>query len=103
MTLVLDSGAMALDGEPYSPRSINDAMASGIGYVPENRLIDAAFPDLSVAENITASVSRSQGWPGRAVPPHRSTTGRPWSSTENEPPPRPRSGASFTKASATGS
>jgi len=48
-------GEMTLDGRRFRPRSPEDAMRSGVAYVPEHRLLDAAFPDLSVRENLSAA------------------------------------------------
>lgn len=41
------------DGTPVSLRHPRDAKRQGIAYVPEDRLQDAAFSDLSVSENLS--------------------------------------------------
>lgn len=59
--LPLEGGEIILDGKPLRLRSAADAMAAGIAYVPENRAVDAAFPDLTVAANISMANLR-QYW-----------------------------------------
>lgn len=51
-------GTITLNGKEFSPRFIEEAMDQGVAMVPENRVQDAAFLDLSVRENIAASVYR---------------------------------------------
>jgi ribose transport system ATP-binding protein len=51
-----ESGEIRLDGEPRDIGSPPDAMAAGFAYVPEDRQRDAAFPGLSVAENLSMAV-----------------------------------------------
>ena len=46
-----DSGRMALDGEPYAPRSVTEATRRGVGLVFQEITIN---PSLTVAENIFA-------------------------------------------------
>jgi ribose transport system ATP-binding protein len=48
-----DSGEIVINGEAKRIKNPGRGMASGIAYVPENRASDAAFPDLSVAANIS--------------------------------------------------
>ncbi len=50
------SGEVLLDGQRVAFRDIGDAMRAGLAYVPEDRSGEAAFGDLSVAENLTAAV-----------------------------------------------
>ncbi|MCC3283265.1 sugar ABC transporter ATP-binding protein [Arthrobacter caoxuetaonis] len=52
----LNSGSMNLNGVSHQPSSPADAVRSGIAYVPENRHRDAAFLDLPVRENVSATV-----------------------------------------------
>jgi ribose transport system ATP-binding protein len=52
-----------LDGRSFLPRSPRQAMARGCALVPENRLEDAAFLDLSVSWNI--SIASIRRWWGR--------------------------------------
>lgn len=61
-------GSITLSGKDFVPRHIEDAMDAGIALVPENRIQDAAFIDLSVRENIAVSVLREnfvKGWISR--------------------------------------
>jgi len=53
--LPVDAGKIVIDGESMSVRRVADGMAAGIAYVPENRLLDAGFPDLSVRENLVVA------------------------------------------------
>lgn len=52
--LPYDSGSVRLDGRPVSLRSIDEAIAAGIGYVPEDRLTQGLFLDVSIADNMIA-------------------------------------------------
>jgi ribose transport system ATP-binding protein len=51
-----DSGEIQIDGEPRQIGSPPEAMAAGFAYVPEDRQRDAAFPALSVGENLSLTV-----------------------------------------------
>lgn len=51
-----DSGTMVLDGEPYRPRSIPQAIARGVAYVPEERRSEALFLTHSVEKNLHVTV-----------------------------------------------
>lgn len=58
-------GDFELFGKPFRPRHPSDAIKAGIALVPEDRATDAAFPDLSVKENIAYSrIGRywEKGW-----------------------------------------
>jgi simple sugar transport system ATP-binding protein len=50
--LPLDSGRIAVDGKDVSLSSPRDAIAAGIGYVPEDRLTEGLFLSQSIARNI---------------------------------------------------
>ena len=50
-----DGGTLAVDGRPASFRSVRDAMAVGIAYVPEDRLSEGLFLDQPIRDNITVS------------------------------------------------
>jgi simple sugar transport system ATP-binding protein len=52
--LPADRGTVAVDGSPVQLRSIRDAIAAGIGYVPEDRLSQGLFLDKSIADNMIA-------------------------------------------------
>ncbi len=51
----LDAGAMTIDGEPYAPQSLNDAVAHGVCLVFQELTIN---PSLTVAENVFAGQLR---------------------------------------------
>ena len=48
-----DGGAMRLDGQPYSPRTPVDAVARGLGFVPEERRTEGLVLTKSVAFNLS--------------------------------------------------
>jgi ribose transport system ATP-binding protein len=48
-----------LDGKDVKGGDVKHSMNRGLGFVPENRLAEAAFADLSIAENISISDLRS--------------------------------------------
>jgi simple sugar transport system ATP-binding protein len=50
-----ESGTITVAGERRTIRSIRDAVAAGIGYVPEDRLTQGLFLDVSIADNMIAS------------------------------------------------
>jgi ribose transport system ATP-binding protein len=50
------AGELRIDGVRRRFGSPADAMAAGVAYVPEDRQGHAAFPDLSVAENLSLTV-----------------------------------------------
>jgi ribose transport system ATP-binding protein len=52
----LASGEVRIDDEPWRIGSPTAAMAAGLAYVPEDRQADAAFPGLSVGENLSLTV-----------------------------------------------
>jgi ribose transport system ATP-binding protein len=52
----MNSGEIRIDGEPRSIGSPPEAIAAGFAYVPEDRQADAAFPGLSVGENLSLAV-----------------------------------------------
>jgi simple sugar transport system ATP-binding protein len=49
-----DSGTVKIYGKEVRIRSIKDAIEAGIGYVPEDRLTQGLFMDMSIADNIIA-------------------------------------------------
>lgn len=49
------SGTITIDGHARAIHSIDDAVAAGIGYVPEDRLTQGLFMDASIADNIIAA------------------------------------------------
>lgn len=50
-----DSGTMSVYGKPYRPQTVKDAVATGIGLVPEDRRGQGLLLDKSVAVNTTLS------------------------------------------------
>jgi len=50
-----DSGDILVDGRRVHVRSPREAIAAGIGYVPEDRRQAALFLDMSIADNIAAA------------------------------------------------
>jgi simple sugar transport system ATP-binding protein len=54
-----DSGEILVQGVPRRVRSVPDAMALGIGYVPEERLVQGLFMDHSVKRNLIVTVLRT--------------------------------------------
>ena len=55
------SGEVRIDGESIRIRSPRDAVAAGIGYVPEDRKEAGLFLDMGLAANITAAGLRKFG------------------------------------------
>jgi ribose transport system ATP-binding protein len=52
----LTSGVLELDGNVYSPRSPQAAMAAGVCYVCEDRKAEGIIPSVSVVENVLLPV-----------------------------------------------
>jgi len=50
-----DSGTITVAGKQREIRSIRDSVRAGIGYVPEDRLTQGLFLDVSIADNMIAS------------------------------------------------
>ncbi|MFE1248606.1 sugar ABC transporter ATP-binding protein [Streptomyces sp. NPDC058735] len=53
--LPLLGGRAALLGRPYRPRTVADAVARGVGFVPGDRLREGCLPELTVRENLLAN------------------------------------------------
>ncbi|MFV0320686.1 MAG: sugar ABC transporter ATP-binding protein [Microbacterium sp.] len=68
-----DSGAMTLEGKPYAPRTVGDAMAAGVAMVPEDRVNEASFMDQTVTENI-ALATLDENWTNGFMPRGRERT-----------------------------
>ncbi|MFT4306256.1 MAG: sugar ABC transporter ATP-binding protein [Microbacterium sp.] len=49
-------GTVTLGGAPFAPADVHEAMAAGVGMVPENRVREAAFMDLTVSDNLAMAV-----------------------------------------------
>jgi simple sugar transport system ATP-binding protein len=63
----IDSGSVVLDGETVVLRNIQDAIAHGVGYVPEDRLTEGLFLDRSISNNILARILDALKGPGRLL------------------------------------
>jgi simple sugar transport system ATP-binding protein len=50
--LPMDSGRLTMDGKRVGIKSIQDAIAHGIGYVPEDRISEGLFLEQSIARNV---------------------------------------------------
>lgn len=61
--LPISSGTVTVHGEPYVPRSMSQAIARGLAYVPEDRKTMGIFPYLSVRENLVAAELGRRGGP----------------------------------------
>lgn len=54
--LPADGGTLLVDGRPVTIDSVQDALASGIGYVPEDRLKEGLFLRQPIRHNVVARV-----------------------------------------------
>ncbi|MGW5609066.1 sugar ABC transporter ATP-binding protein [Streptomyces sp. NPDC003753] len=54
------SGRILLDGHPYHPRTVADAVGAGVGFVTDDRQEEGCLHDLTVRENLLAN-PRAQG------------------------------------------
>jgi ribose transport system ATP-binding protein len=52
----IETGTVRLDGERVDLGAPRDAMRAGFAFVPESRADDAAFPELSLVENLSVAV-----------------------------------------------
>jgi simple sugar transport system ATP-binding protein len=60
--LPMESGHVDVDGKAVRIRSVQDAIAAGIGYVPEDRLTEGLFLDQPIADNIVVrTIDRLRG------------------------------------------
>jgi ribose transport system ATP-binding protein len=55
-------GEMRIGGERYRPRSTADAVAAGVGFVPEDRKSQALLADASIRWNVTLAILRRISW-----------------------------------------
>jgi simple sugar transport system ATP-binding protein len=51
-----DSGTIHIEGRPVAVRSVVDAIANGMAYVPEDRLSEGLFLEQSIERNIVAGI-----------------------------------------------
>jgi simple sugar transport system ATP-binding protein len=54
--LPAESGAVFVDGRRVRLRSVQDALACGVGYLPEDRLNEGLFPRQSIGKNLVVRV-----------------------------------------------
>lgn len=57
-----DSGQLTVNGQAVSFRNPSQAIASGLGFCPEDRKGEAIIPDLSIRENIILVLQAQRGW-----------------------------------------
>jgi ribose transport system ATP-binding protein len=57
-SLPMTAGRITLYGKPYHPANEAEAVATGVVYVPPDRMLEAVFPEMSVRANITVSSIR---------------------------------------------
>ncbi|MFT4265162.1 MAG: sugar ABC transporter ATP-binding protein [Nocardioides sp.] len=59
------AGTIAVAGRPFAPHSVRDAMDAGVALVPEDRGREAAFADLTIADNMSVTrLSSYFSWRG---------------------------------------
>lgn len=67
--LPTDAGRIHIDGKRVEINSIQDAIAHGIGYVPEDRLTEGLFLDQSISRNVVVrTIDRLRGRLGLTDP-----------------------------------
>lgn len=49
-------GTVSLEGASFAPADVHEAMAAGVAMVPENRVREAAFMDLTVSDNLALAM-----------------------------------------------
>ncbi len=63
--LPAETGVIRIDGRPVTLTSPGHAMRAGVAFVPESRADDAAFPELSLTDNVSVTVQRQYWRHGR--------------------------------------
>ena len=66
-----DAGTVTVAGAVPKPGSVPEALAAGLGYLPQDRHREGLVPLLSVAENATMTISDRLGPAGIALPGRR--------------------------------
>jgi len=61
----LESGTVTLDGRDITGSAVDDVLALGVGYVPEDRMHDGLVGDFTVAENLVLDLFDQQPFGGR--------------------------------------
>ncbi|MGA5898949.1 sugar ABC transporter ATP-binding protein [Streptomyces venetus] len=64
-------GQALLDGRPYRPRTVAEAVARGVGFVPGDRLREGCLAELTVRENFLANPRAGDLRPPRWIGPRR--------------------------------
>ncbi|MFF9773891.1 sugar ABC transporter ATP-binding protein [Streptomyces sp. NPDC013978] len=64
-------GRVLLDGAPYRPRTVTDAVAHGVALVPGDRQREGCLPELTVRENLLANPRAGDGPTPRWIAPRR--------------------------------
>ncbi|MFG2062263.1 sugar ABC transporter ATP-binding protein [Micromonospora sp. NPDC048871] len=70
------AGTVTLEGRRLRPGSVPDALAAGIGLVPQDRHREGLVPLLSIGENVTMTVPQRLGRWGLIWPARRDTLAR---------------------------
>jgi simple sugar transport system ATP-binding protein len=73
-----DSGELVVNGKPARIRSVQDAIAAGIAYVPENRLVEGLMQRQSVMDNLNAAIMKSLSHAGYIPYPKRLNQASLW-------------------------
>jgi len=73
-----DSGELVVNGKPARIRSVQDAIAAGIAYVPENRLVEGLMQKQSVMDNLNAAIMKSLSHAGYISYPKRLNQASLW-------------------------
>ncbi|WP_046920340.1 ATP-binding cassette domain-containing protein, partial [Streptomyces stelliscabiei] len=64
-------GQVLLDGDPYRPRTVADAVRRGVALVPGDRQREGWLPELTVRENLLANPRAGDGPAPRWISPRR--------------------------------
>ncbi len=70
------SGTVEIDGKARKPGSVPAALAAGLGFVPQDRHRQGLVPLLSVAENVTLTITDRLGGGGFISPKRRRAVAR---------------------------
>ncbi|GGM10717.1 MULTISPECIES: sugar ABC transporter ATP-binding protein [Micromonospora] len=69
-------GTVVVDGRALRSGSVPDALAAGVGLVPQDRHREGLVPSLSIAENVTMTVPGRIEWRGLISPARRDALAR---------------------------
>jgi simple sugar transport system ATP-binding protein len=69
----MDSGRLTMDGKRVGIKSIQDAIAHGIGYVPEDRISEGLFLEQSIGRNMVVRTIEGLRSPVGLTDPRRVT------------------------------